>query len=192
MLRCTLLFGLVALAAASRVSAGQIEEAVRSGEIEIGTLFGVSHGDDEITTVQVPSAFWGEERSIAPLTALYLSWFPGEYLAIGPEINLGRTSADEGRSHNAITNLSLAFRAAFFSRPSSRSGVYFLGHSALFWRNWNGGDEANIASGLGLGYQWRIGPSFVLRVEGQYRRWFDPGKNVFALVFGLGSRLGGG
>ncbi len=123
MLSRILLFSLEAVVATPQVFAQQMEDSVHSGEVEIGTLFGTSHGDDEITTMEMPSAFGGEKSSIAPLTALYLSWFPGDYMAVGPEINFGRTSLDEGKSPEAVTNLSLGCRASFFSRPSSLRGL---------------------------------------------------------------------
>lgn len=59
------------------------------------------------------------------------------------------------------------------------------------------GSEFNF--GVGLGYQWRVGPAFVLRTEGRYRMWFldeefpliADGTNEFSLFIGLGTRLGG-
>ena len=45
----------------------------------------------------------------------------------------------------------------------------------------------DFAAGGGLGYRWRLGPAFVLRAEGRYRRWFDDGVNDFSLLIGLGA-----
>ena len=46
--------------------------------------------------------------------------------------------------------------------------------------------------GFGLGYQWRIGPAFVLRTEAQYRRMFveDENVNEYTLTIGIGTRFG--
>ena len=49
----------------------------------------------------------------------------------------------------------------------------------------------NTAPGSVRVNQWRIGPAFVLRMEAQYRRWFDAETDNYAFVFGLGTRLGG-
>ena len=95
----------------------------------------------------------------------------------------------------ALTSLLLGGRAAFFPAGTSTSmpGIYLLGQGSL-WRMWHNSDgddesETDFTAGFGMGYQWRIGPAFVLRMEGQYGRWFDEELNSFSLVLGFGTRL---
>ena len=158
--------------------------------IEIGTLFGLSHlssNGDGITTIGVPSAplaFFGNP-------SLYISWFPNEQLAIGPEFSLGRFSLDGV----GITSLYLGGRGAFSLRTNKMSGPYILGLGALarVATDGTGFDESetDFSAGAGLGYQWRLGSALVLRAEGQYRRWFSEEVNDLSLIIGLGTRLGG-
>ncbi len=170
---------------------------------EVGMLFGVaSRGTDDTgdgTLIQFPG---GEIPGPAPsLPSLYVSWLPGEQLAIGPEFAFRRTSSDfeyVGESFDSTLNaLWLGGRAAFFPGGSSRPGIYLLGQGSLSWVDWadrvtKDYSETDYSAGFGLGYQWRIRPALLLRMEGQYRRWLDAEADVFSLVLGLGVRLGGG
>jgi len=183
--------------------------------VEIGTLFGISRSED-LTIIQMPGgAIWGGLGPISSLPALYVSWFPSERVAIGPEVTFGRFSDSEEGSLNSLL---LGCRAAFFLRSSSilrqpkdkfrgghsvstpissaRSGIYVLGQGSLWtvkssWWNVSVDPDTDFSAGLGMGYLWRIGPAFTLRMEGQYRRWFDAESNNISFVFGLGTRLGG-
>ncbi len=59
--------------------------------VEIGTLFGGSHifsDGDGITSISFPGSY------VNTLPLLYVSWFPGEKIAFGPEFSFGRTSVD--------------------------------------------------------------------------------------------------
>ena len=154
--------------------------------IEIGTLFGLSHlssNGDGITTIGVPSAplaFFGNP-------SLYISWFPNEQLAIGPEFSFGRFSSDG----DGITSLYLGGRGAFFLQSNPMSSPYILGHGALLVINDSDAEsESDFSIGAGLGYQWRLGSALVLRAEGRYRRWFDDEVNDFSFLLGLGTRAG--
>ena len=178
--------------------------------VEIGTLFGITRSESS-TIMNMPggSLFGG-----GSLPAFYVSWFPSERVAIGPEVNLGRYSNDG----DSFTSLWLGCRAAFFlssssilrrprgesrgghalSAPSGNamSGIYVLGQGSLFTvksslRNVSVDGDTDFSAGLGMGYLWRIDSVLTLRMEGQYRRWFDAESNNFSLVFGLGTRLGG-
>ena len=169
-------------------------------EIEIGTLFGIARSSEEFesrTTIQMPGGpLLGGFGPISSLPAFYVSWFPSERVAFGPEVTFGSfTDADD-----SFTSLLLGCRAAFFLRSSStlrrpkdesRGAHYILGQGSL-WNIRSGSDsETDFSAGLGLGRLWRIGPALILRMEAQYRRWFDAELNNFSLVFGLGTRLGG-
>ena len=157
--------------------------------IEIGTLFGLSHLSSGIyggTWIGVPAPTW----NIIGNSSLYISWFPSEKLSIGPEFSFGSTSYSYDSS--TFSTLYLGGRGAFFPQGNAMSGLYLLGHSAMLLVGEDKDDfEGHFFAGAGLGYQWRVGPAFVLRAEGRYRRWFDDEVNEFSLMLGLGTRLGG-
>lgn len=196
MLACLLALMLVSQATALQAKEGSLRT-------EVGMLFGVvSRGADDTgggTLIELPGGeIAGPGRS---LPSLHVSWLAGERLAIGPEFAFRRTSSDfeyVGESFDATFNeLWLGGRAAFFPGGSSMPGIYLLGQGSLSWYDWddrvsrNDASETDYSAGLGMGYQWRIGPALLLRMEGQYRRWLDAEADVFSLVLGLGTRLGG-
>ena len=199
MLRVTLVFCLTAFALASQVCAQSMameDKAVPATGVEIGTRFGVSDISgpyDNWTSIDVP----GGILPAFGMSALYVSQFPSERIAIGQEIAFARTS-----SRGSLTTLLLGVRVAFFPAGNSRSGIYALGQGFLFSTsfatdsdddsNYSDNSEGEFFAGGGVGYQWRIGPALVLRMEGQYRRWLDAEINNVLLVLGLGTRLGGG
>ena len=49
--------------------------------------------------------------------------------------------------------------------------------------------DTDFSAGAGLGFQLRLGPAFVMRVEARYRRWFDDQVDDYSLLFGLGTRM---
>ena len=151
--------------------------------VEIGTLLGVSHifSDGEgITSISLPGS------SFPTLPLLYVSWFPGEKVAIGPEFSYGRTSAD-GES---LSTLVAGAQVAFFLQSNAMSGPYVLGQGSLLLASGEGDTESDFAFGAGMGYQSRVGPA-VFRMEGRYRRWVeDGGTNEILFILGLGVRFG--
>ena len=162
--------------------------------VEIGTLFGLSHSpsdDFEFTAIRVPSAILGSSGN----PALYVSWFPTEDLSVGAEFGFGRTTGSEslfGQTREfARTSLYLGGRGAFFLQGNAVSGPYLLGHSARSYVKTESSSATFFSAGIGLGYQWRLEPAFVLRAEGRYRRWVENESNAFSLMLGLGTRLGG-
>ena len=160
----------------------ETEEAATGAEI--GTLFGFSHlssDGDGITMIGAPGGFIGGFGT----PSLYVSWFPSEKLTIGPEFNFGRIAVDG----DGITSLYLGGRGAFFPNSNALPGVYILGQSALIVLSDEYNSETDFSAGAGLGYQWRLGPAFVLRAEGRYRLWFEDEVNDFSLLLGLGTRL---
>ena len=150
--------------------------------VEIGTLLGVSHifSDGEgITSISLPVSPF----SFSTLPLLYVSWFPGENIAIGPEFSFGRTSVD-GES---LSTLVAGAQVAFFLQSNTMSGPYVLGQGSLLLAS---GSESDFAFGAGMGYQSRVGPA-VFRMEGRYRRWVeDGGTNEILFILGLGVRFG--
>ena len=194
------IFGFVLLA--SFVLA--IVPALGTTEFEVGTQFGLSHlipeGDDSTTTItytRLPSSTFLDTSS-AP-TSLYATWFPSQQFGIGPEFSFGRFSVSGEWEDAGITAFHLGVRAAFFPLNHLQSSPYVLGRvsTTLF----SGDDlflfddiETLTGFGIGLGYQWRIGPAFVFRAEGQYQRLLPSGDdddaNEFSLILGIATRFG--
>ena len=155
---------------------------------EIGTRFGISRvssDDDSIVMMAVPGS---PTSGVLGNPSLYVSWFPSARMSVGPEINVGRSSG----SAVGITSLNLGGRALFSLHDNAGSGPYLLCHGAVLVLDVNEREpETDFAAGSGVGYRLRLGASFVLRAEGQYRRWFDDEVNDFSFLIGLGARLGG-
>lgn len=183
----------VAIAAPSPVFAHQEEDAPAT-DIEVGTLFGFSYSPArEVTVIGGPSV---PIFSWAPgIPALYVSWFPREWLALGPEFSLGMTSSGK----DSLTDLYLGIRGAFFVPSNAVSSPYLLVNGILQELVSDGDFNTYFAAGAGLGYQKRVGSAFVLRVEGRFRRWFHNeefpiiknGATGLSFLIGLGTRFGG-
>ncbi|MDE2742997.1 MAG: hypothetical protein OXI58_15495 [Gemmatimonadota bacterium] len=209
MLRFIFLICLTAFVATAPVFAHPEKDASMSG-VEIGTLFGLSRSpSNETIHIGVPSTI----STIVPpgIPSLYVSWFLSERLALGSEFSFGRFSVDdegddEDDDAHGFTTLYLGGRGAFFLQSNAVSGPYLLGNGALMNLHLLGDEDdpynvphTYFSAGAGLGYQWRVGPAFVLRTEGRYRMWFldeefpliADGTNEFSLFIGLGTRLGG-
>ena len=176
MLRFILLACLMAFVGTAPISAHQGEDAPATG-VEIGTLFGLTHLDagngTDATTISVPGGG-------PPLSSLYVLSFPSETLAIGSEFGFTRVSR-----YSSQHLFSFGGRIAFFLKSNAMSDAYILGQTLML----KGDSDSNLSIGAGLGYQWRVGPAFVLRAEGRYRRWFEDDVNDISLTLGLGTRL---
>ena len=178
------------------------EASAPAAKVEMGILFGASRLSEDsysVSVVQLPGGvgLWSGPDS---LPTLYLTWLASDKLAIGPELSFGRISSEFEHGGEVfdmdITTLMLGGRAAFSPAGDFMPGFYLLGQGSMSWvgmedyeDDWS---ETDYSAGLGMGYQWRLGPAALMRVEGQYRRWFDAEMEVFSLVLGLGTRLGGG
>ena len=201
MLRFILLICLTAFVATAPVFAHPEKDAPATG-VEIGTLFGLSHSPSrKLTIVGIPDPLVFSFTFATP--SLYVSWFPSERLALGSEFSFGRSKDGHGVE---TTTLYFGIRGAFFLRSNAVSGPYTLLNGALLslyeaipFEGYGSSFEHMFHAGVGLGYQWRMGPAFVLRTEGRYRMWFldeefpliADGTNEFSLFIGLGTRLGG-
>ncbi len=230
MLRFILLAYLTAFVATTPISAHQGEDAPATG-VEIGTLFGLSrfsygtsvetsYDREEITGKMTLIGVPGGSVGVPWYPSLYISWFPSEQLAIGPEFSFWRMSLegeyeyedkyddhfdDYDRAEVDLSTLYLGVRGAFSPQSNAVSGPYLLGNGALvglygegrFEEDKEAGSEHIFAAGAGLGYQWRVGPAFVVKAEGRYRRWFADFAdfaghlNEFSLTLSLGTRLSG-
>ena len=194
MLRFILLICLTAFVATAPVFAHPEKDAPVTG-VEIGTLFGLSHFPSrELTIIGVPDPLVFSFTFATP--SLYVSWFPSERLALGSEFSFGRSKDDHGVE---TTTLYFGVRGTFFLRSNAVSGPYTLLNGALLslyeaipFEGYGSSFEHRFYAGVGLGYQWRVGPAFVLRTEGRYRtRMFNrPGVDEFSLFLGLGTRMG--
>ena len=171
----TLLTCFVALVLVSRATAVQAEaESPRTeasaAKVEMGMLFGFSRLSDDTGSVDITQLPGGGEGwfGSASLPSLYVSWLAGERLAIGPEFSFGRYSwgdviEDGGEEFTIdISSLHLGGRAAFFPGGDSMPGIYLLGHGSLSWVDGeflgDDGSRTDYSAGLGMGYQWRVGP----------------------------------
>ena len=191
-----ILTAIMAIAAPSPIFAHQKEDAPATG-VEIGTLFGLSRFS------QGPTTIIGVPGSLLPLQgipSLYISWFPSEQLAIGPEFSFGVLNIDydgfDESVSSSVSSLYLGGRGAFFLKSNAESSPYLLVNGALLAISDKSNSHHSFAAGAGLGHQWRLGPAFVLRMEGRYRRWSAETdelnfENEFSLLLGLGIRLGG-
>lgn len=180
-IRCVVFFVL-----AVPVTAKETEEVP---DLEIGTLFGLTHHSSDgegAAIIGLPSS---PTLGIPGIPSLYVSWFPVANVSVGSEFSIGRTAGDL----YGITSLYFGGRGTFFPLGTARSGLYVLCHGAV--RHFDLRERPSVtdfAAGGGLGYRWRLGPAFVLRAEGRYRRWFDDRVNDFSLLLGVGARTGSG
>ena len=169
-------------------------------EFEFGTQFGISHiiaRNDEysdttsLTLTHIP----GGPISGFSLPSLYATWFPNKNFAVGPEFRFGRGTYD---GNDSITSLYFGGRIAYILDSHSKSAPYIFGRSSILAEYLYSDVELAVNIGGGIGYQWRIGPAFVLRTEAQYQRVLlqtehDTGTaNVseFSFIIGIGTRFG--
>ncbi len=159
-----------------------------AADYEIGTRFGISRissDDDSIVMMAVPGS---PTSGVLGNPSIFISWFPSANMSGGPEINVGRSSG----SAVETTSLNFGGRALFTLRDNAVSGPYLLCNGAVLVLDVDEREaEADFSAGGGVGYQVYLGPAFVVRAEGQYRRWFDDEVNDFSLLIGIGVRLGG-
>ena len=183
-------------------------------DFEIGTQFGISHlapnVDDDyatsLTYTRVPSGAFFDISSTP--TSIYATWFLGKHFAIGQEFSFGSTVFHEEGSWEAentnVTSLYVGGRAAYFLHKHTMSSPYVLARVYMATFHGEGplfidGSTTVTSFGVGLGYQWRIGQAFVLRIEGQYQRVSlsfeddfngDETANEFSFIIGIGTRFG--
>ena len=170
-------------------------------DFEFGTQFGISHiiaSDDYDTTSFTFTQIPGGLISGFSLPSLYATWFPNENFGIGPEFSFSNFSFDEDSN---ISTLYLGGRASYLLNGYSGSTPYISGRFSLYTISLGelifSDDETGILAniGIGFGYQWRIGPAFVLRTEAHYQRILpfedEPvAGNEFSLIIGIGTRFG--
>jgi len=92
-----------------------------------------------------------------------------------------------GGSGDDFTMVLVGVQVAYLFNPRQRSSPY-VGPNAAFQRISAGGTLSGIGLGGALGYRFRVGAGFAVRLEGRYRRWLDDydGLNEIGFAIGLG------
>lgn len=152
---------------------------------EVGTSLGVTiltAGGSTITTIGIPV-----DAGPLPLfarPAIYATIFATPSLMIEPQVALSNLS---GGSGGDFTIVLLAAQVGYLFNSVQRQSPYFAANVA-FQSLSAGGSASGVGVGGALGYRFRIGRGFALRVVGQYRRWFGDyaSINEIGLALGLG------
>jgi len=175
-------------------------QPIPGSNFEVGTLIGITHitsddvdFDSSITLTHIPTSFGYVGASP---TSLYFTWFPSSHIAIGPEFSYGRltvTNTYFGETESSsITSLYLGGRVSVSLLEHTVSTPYIYGRASYTILDDEGDSENITSSGIGIGYRWRLGTSFVLRTETQFQLITidDETNNEFALIIGIGTRFG--
>ena len=157
----------------------------RKQSAEIGTSLGVtilSTSGSSITTVGIPVDAGPLPFFARP--ALYASIFVTPSVVIEPQVAFANIS---GGSGSDFTMVLVGSQFAYLFRPERRKSPY-LGANAAFQSLSAGGTVNGLGLGGALGYRFRIGAGFALRLEGRYRRWLNDfdGINEIGFAVGLG------
>jgi len=153
--------------------------------VEIGTSLGVtilSASGNTITTIGIPV-----DAGPLPLfarPAVYATIFATPSLFIEPQVAFSNLSGGSGAD---FTMVLLAGQVGYLFRPDQRRSPFFGAHVA-FQSVSAGGSASGVGVGGALGYRFRIGAGFALRLEGYYRRWLGDydGINEIGFAIGLG------
>jgi hypothetical protein len=165
----------------SRVTGAQEQKP----SAEIGTSLGVTlltAGGNTITTVGIPV-----DAGPLPLfarPALYATFFPSRSLLIEPQLAFTNISGGGGGS---FTMFLLVAQAGYLFTPTQRHSPY-LGANVAFSTISANGALNGLGLGAAVGYRFRVGTGFAIRIEGHYRRWLNDydGLNEIGVVLGLG------
>ena len=156
------------------------EEEALEGQVDEVDVIDVYQPSADDVNITILSYFVG--RSFTHFLyhpTLYVTWFPSEKLAVGPEFRFGclwGTATSTTYSNGSITSYeewdesvtSLYFggRGALFPQGHAVSGPYLLGQAGLGTVSYDSedsedisGSETDFSAGAGLGYQWRLGPA---------------------------------
>lgn len=157
----------------------------QKASVEIGTSLGVtilSAGGSTITTIGIPV-----DAGPLPLfarPAIYATFFATPSVMIEPQLGFANIS---GGSGGDFTIVLLAAQVGYLFNAARRQSPYFGVNVA--YQNVSAGGSANgVGVGGALGYRFRVGRGFALRIVGQYRRWLGDydGINEIGLALGLG------
>ena len=150
---------------------------------EIGTSLGVtilSASGSSITTVGIPV-----DAGPLPLfaqPAIYATIFTSSALMIEPQLGFAHISGG-----GSITMVFVAAQVGYRFSPDKRNSPY-IGANVAFNSISANGSANGLGLGGALGYRFRVGTGFALRLEGHYRRWLNDydGLNEIGLALGLG------
>lgn len=162
-------------------SAAEAQEKQQS--VEIGTSLGVtilSASGNTITTVGIPV-----DAGPLPLFArpsVYVTIFATQSLMIEPQLAFAKVSGSGGAD---FTLVFVGAQFGYLFKPDQRNSPYF-GANAAFQSVSAGGSASGVGVGGALGYRFRVGTGFALRLEGHYRRWLMDYDGVNEIGFGIG------
>lgn len=172
-------FALICLAATAAAAQQKQPSA------EIGTSLGVtiiSASGGSITTVGIPV-----DAGPLPLLArpaIYASIFATPSVMVEPQVAFANIS---GGSGDDFTFVLVGAQVAYLFRPAQRTSAY-VGANAAFQQVSGVGTLNGLGVGGALGYRFRVGSGFAVRLEGRYRRWLNDydGLNEIGFAIGLG------
>lgn len=157
----------------------------KQASAEIGTSLGVtiiSASGGSITTVGIPV-----DAGPLPLLArpaIYASIFATPSVMVEPQVAFANIS---GGSGDDFTFVLVGAQVAYLFRPAQRTSAY-VGANAAFQQVSGVGTLNGLGVGGALGYRFRVGSGFAVRLEGRYRRWLNDydGLNEIGFAIGLG------
>lgn len=153
--------------------------------VEIGTSLGVTliNSGNTITTIGIPV-----DAGPLPLfarPAVYATIFASPSVMIEPQVAFANISGGGGDN---FTLLLVGAQFGYLFKPEQRNSPY-LGANAAFQTISFGGTISGLGVGGALGYRFRVGTGFAIRLEGRYRRWLNDYDGINEIGFGIG--LGG-
>ena len=161
-------------------SAAEAQEKKQS--VEIGTSLGVTiltASGSTITTIGIPV-----DAGPLPLfarPAVYATIFATRSLMIEPQVAFSHISG----SGDSFTMALVGAQFGYLFVPEQRNSPY-LGVNAAFQSLSAGGTASGVGVGGALGYRFRLGTGFAVRLEGRYRRWLGNFDGVNEIGFGIG------
>ncbi len=176
-------------------------QPIPGSNFEVGTLIGITHItpdeediDSSITLTHIPTSF---AYIGASPTSLYFTWYPSSHIAIGPEFSYGRMTVTDTyfgeTDSSSLTSVYLGGRVSVSLLEHTVSTPYIYGRVSYTILDDDGDSSDSITGfGIGIGYRWRLGTSFVLRTEAQLQRITidEETSNEYALIIGIGTRFG--
>lgn len=153
--------------------------------VELGASFmnlSFISNDDNLVVVGLPNVGFG---LMTP--GVYASVFAGKRVSIEPQLSLTWLHSDGESTHL----INAGVQVNYFVQGTERTSAYVFGTVGGFFV-----DEAPstpVTFGGGVGYRWRLGDRFVIRLDGRYFRMDDDfsDANGFAVTFWLGGLFGG-
>lgn len=144
-------------------------------KLEIGTTMTsltVGLGDNDITTIGVPSSGFG---LLNP--GVYGTVYLGPFIAVEPQLGLIWASSDGDSEHL----LNFSGQVDYFLMGAGVSSPYVFASAGIL--DSSGSDVNPKVVGGGAGYRFTVGDSLAFRLDGRYLHFTEDGGD--ALVFGV-------